>query len=297
MAERKDRIRVHIEGKEYSVVGGEFQEMLAAVKQINGRRFVGGLKVWQLPGTVEDIRYQLEISGYYLEGGAPVSSGEAPARRPEPAPAGADRIRLLVGPHRVAVVGGSFQEMLAAVKSLPGRRFDGESKMWEIPGDLAVVKGMIEAAGFELEGVENTGFEPVLPMELPDVGGPGSPPPFEPPDFFDDDEALPFEPPGWWDDMPPPSFEDQDEPAGEASPFEAGRTEPAAGSDQIRVRLGQTALIITGGSFQELLAAVKKIPGRRFNPEEKVWEIPEDISLDSVQQSLNAAGLVLMEEG
>ena len=75
MAAYKDRIRVHIEGKEFSVVGGNFQDMLTAVKQISGRRFVGELKVWQLPGTVDDVQSQLEISGYYLEGGKPVSSG------------------------------------------------------------------------------------------------------------------------------------------------------------------------------------------------------------------------------
>ena len=65
MAAYKDRIRVHIEGKEFSVVGGNFQDMLTAVKQISGRRFVGELKVWQLPGTVDDVQSQLEISGYH----------------------------------------------------------------------------------------------------------------------------------------------------------------------------------------------------------------------------------------
>ena len=39
MNQRKDRIRIQVEGKEFSVVGGSFQEMLAAVKLINGRRF------------------------------------------------------------------------------------------------------------------------------------------------------------------------------------------------------------------------------------------------------------------
>ena len=73
MTQRKDRIRVHVGGKEFSVVGGSFQEMLAVVKQVNGRRFVSELKVWQLPGTVEDVQRQLDISGYQLEGGAPAS--------------------------------------------------------------------------------------------------------------------------------------------------------------------------------------------------------------------------------
>ena len=73
MTQRKDRIRVHIDGKEFGIVGGTFQELLAAVKQINGRRFVSELKVWQLPGPVEDIQRKLDFGGYYLEGGVPVS--------------------------------------------------------------------------------------------------------------------------------------------------------------------------------------------------------------------------------
>ena len=98
MNERKDRIRVHIAGKEYGVVGGKFQDMLAAVKQISGRRFVGELKVWQLPGEAENIQNQLEISGYWLEGGTPVAeSSQAPPVTT--ARAGGDRIRVLIQDH------------------------------------------------------------------------------------------------------------------------------------------------------------------------------------------------------
>ena len=74
MTQRKDRIRIQVAGQAFSVVGGSFQDMLAAIKQINGRRFVSELKVWQLPGTVEDVQTHLEINGYALEGGAPVDS-------------------------------------------------------------------------------------------------------------------------------------------------------------------------------------------------------------------------------
>jgi hypothetical protein len=56
VADRKDRIRVQIDGQEYNVVGGAFQDMLATVKQINGRRFVSEIKVWQLPGPAEADR-------------------------------------------------------------------------------------------------------------------------------------------------------------------------------------------------------------------------------------------------
>ena len=130
MTEQKDRIRVHIEGKEYNLVGGRFHDMLAAVKQINGRRFVSELKVWQLAGSVEDVQSQLEISGYLLQGGTPVPADVAPASQDSPGQTSGDRIRVLVEGHHLAVVGGSFQDMLAKIKSLPGRRFERETKIW-----------------------------------------------------------------------------------------------------------------------------------------------------------------------
>ncbi|RME73199.1 MAG: hypothetical protein D6784_12265, partial [Chloroflexi bacterium] len=67
--------------------------------------------------------------------------------------------------------------------------------------------------------------------------------------------------------------------------------------DQIRLRVGRTRLSLTGGSFQAMLAVVREIPGRRFNPDEKLWEIPADVSLDSVQQAVKAAGFRLSPEG
>jgi len=72
--------------------------------------------------------------------------------------------------HSLAVVGGSFQDMLSAVKNLPDRRFDGEKKVWEIPGDLASIKHLIETAGFQLEGASKIPVGPVSPMEAPDFG-------------------------------------------------------------------------------------------------------------------------------
>lgn len=307
MTQRKDRIRVHIEDKEYSVVGGSFQEMLAAVKQITGRRFIGELKVWQLPGTAEAVQSQLAISGYQLEGGKEIS--DLPSEL-SPAARSGDRIRIVVGGHQLSVVGGSFQEMLAAVKNLPGRRFDSVNKVWEVSGDVGVVKGMLEAAGFDLEGVDHIALGPVPPMEPPDVAGSMAPPPpeaFEPPNFLSDDEVPPFEPPDWWDEGPPPYFEEESYPA-ELTPSPDQATaksvppeplpmaEAAPTGDRIRLKLGDRWLVVTGGSFQEILAVVKKIPGRRFNPEEKVWEIPPDIGLESVQQAVNAVGFILMEE-
>lgn len=216
MSDWKDRIQVHIEGKAYSVVGGSFQDMLAAVKLINGRRFVGELKVWQLPGTVQQIKSQLELGGFQLEGGAAVA-GQAAA--PAPARSGGDRIKLMVQGRELAVVGGDFQSMLAAVKNLPGRRFDPDSKSWEVPGGPAIIKQLIEAAGFQLKGADEALTAPPPEMETPDFGPATEPPPYEEPDFlWDESDAPPYEPPDWWDDdnapPPPPSPPDwgEDEP-------------------------------------------------------------------------------------
>jgi hypothetical protein len=306
VSERKDRVRLQIGGQEFNVVGGSFQAMLAAINQINGRRFVSELKVWQVPGPVEEVQRQLEISGYSLEGGAPVSSTPTPPAASTGA--GGDRIRVLVGGQRLAVVGGSFQDMLAVVKGLPGRRFDGETKLWEISGDPDVIRGMIGAAGFQLEGAAKIPTGSVPPMELPDFGG-QAPSPYEEPDFFADDDAP--EPPPWWDDeqAPPPVpmedsyFEepgfDFRSPPGGVKPAPALPMADSASrrsGDRIRLRLGEMVLVVSGGEFQAMLAMIKSIPGRRFNGEERIWEIPETLGLESLAQRVAAAGFMVEQE-
>ena len=315
MADFKDRIRVHIEGKEFSVVGGSFQAMLAAVKQINGRRFVSALKVWQLPGKAEEIKNQLAISGFQLEGGQAVSEA-APASSSAAAPTGNDRIRVMVNGQALAVVGGGFREMLDVVKTLPGRRFNGDSKLWEIPGDVGIIKNLIETAGFQLEGAGS--IPSAAPAQSPAKAAPPQrsvvpPPAYEPPDFSDDVDVPPYEPPDWWDDdnMPPPPVEPPDWFDEEAPPEPPDFPEPpnfssapsprsasgsatsGGGDDQIRIRIGGIPMVVAGGSFQAMLAVVKNIPGRRFHSGDKVWDIPDDSTIDSVQQVVNAAGFVL----
>ncbi|MCB0210533.1 MAG: hypothetical protein KDJ52_14440 [Anaerolineae bacterium] len=314
----KDRIRVHIEGKEFSVVGGGFQNMLAAVKQINGRRFVGALKVWQLPGKAEEIKNQLAISGFQLEGGTPVAEeSPAPASAAAPASFGNDRIRVTVQGHPLAVVGGGFREMLDAVKNLPGRRFDSDSKMWEIPGDAGIIKNLIETAGFQLEGAEKITSTPPLaskgtppPSYAPPPTPKAAPPPaYEEPDFSDEIDIPDYETPDWWDDgnmpppMEPPDWWDEEPsdvpvdypmtPSSSARPSARSTDSSGGGDDQIRIRIGGIPMVVTGGSFQTMLGVIKNIPGRRFHSGDKVWDIPDDSTIDSVQQVVNAAGFIL----
>ncbi len=309
MSERKDRVRVHVGGQEFNVVGGAFQDMLAAIKQINGRRFVSELKVWQLPGTPEDIQRQLDISGYRLEEGAPLTA-KTSAPQFQPSGGGGDRVRVLVGGHRLAVIGGSFQEMLALVKNLPNRRFNSETKLWEISGEVGTIKGMIEAAGFHLEGADKISLAPAPPMERPNFSPPAAPPPFEEPNFAGDDEIP--EPPDWlldqlarppdeeeeyfeeppFFDFEPPSFPREPEPPASLPMASGGKR----GGDRIRVRSGEVLMVVSGGSFQEMLSMIKSIPGRRFDSAGRVWEIPPDVSLQALGQRVAAAGFVL-EQG
>lgn len=309
MTDRVDRIRVHIEGKEFSVVGGQFQAMLAVVKGLPGRRFLGDLKVWQLPGTMAEVRGKIENGGFQLEGGAAVGPAETPA--PAAARPGGDRIRVSVGGQQLAIVGGEFQSMLSAVKNLPGRRFDGDAKLWDIPGDVAIVKQLVEAAGFQLEGAENVTAGPAPAMESPDFGPAIEPPPYEEPDFFGGGDVPPYEPPDWWDDdnLPPPPSQPPDwweEPAEFIPPqtpqFEAPPPTPSpspsagrpaagrSGGDQIRIRIGGIPHVVSGGSFQTMLSVVKNLPGRRFDGQDKVWDIPAEATIDGVKQKIEAAG-------
>jgi hypothetical protein len=215
------------------------------------------------------------------------------------------------------VVGGSFQEMLATVKNLPGRRYDAEEKMWEIPGDLGVIQGIIQAAGFELEGAANIPSGPVPSMEPIRFTEVGEPPPFEEPDFSVDDDSIPFEPPDWldddpalpdwWDNEPPPpppadypgpesaQFDSQPAPFETMSSGSVSSPAPADQSrgDRIRIRVGVFPLTVTGGTFQDMLAAVKNIPGRRFNGQDKVWDIPDEVGVENVKQMLSAAGFAV----
>jgi hypothetical protein len=63
-----DSIKVEVEGRTFSVVGGGFREMLAAIKDIEGRTFDGQRRVWTLPCSLEVARETLEAEGYEVQG-------------------------------------------------------------------------------------------------------------------------------------------------------------------------------------------------------------------------------------
>jgi hypothetical protein len=53
-----EQVKVSIENRTYSVIGGEFWEMLEQVKSLPGRQFTSQ-KIWQLPFSLDEARARL----------------------------------------------------------------------------------------------------------------------------------------------------------------------------------------------------------------------------------------------
>lgn len=299
---RQSRIKLRIEQKDYDLVGDEFQPLLAAVKALPERRFNSGLKLWEVAGSFEMARGQLENSGFRLEGGTPVSAEEQTA---PPAPSN-DTIKVEVAGYQLVVSGDAFRTMLEVIKAVPGRRFDGETKQWSLPASLTEMKAYFEKKGLQLEALPGqpplpnldqphnlpSTDSPPLPADAftsgPQTAAPPPPPPldFPPPDdfdgFFDDEADLDAYPP--LEEAPPPEAA----PQAAAAPAKPD----AARRDQIRVMVGDAPMVVVGGSFQDMLAAVKAIPGRRFDGDSKQWLLEDDPT--SIQQFLADKGFQLV---
>jgi hypothetical protein len=194
--------------------------------------------------------------------------------------------------------------MLTAIKEIPGRRFDGETKQWSIPGTLTEIQAHFDKRGMRLERNESAPttagplFDEDVAEETVDFSptGRSAPPPPPPDDLFppfeayddfqEDEEERYNEMPLLPDEAAPPV----PAPSASGSPSGAG----AGRRDQIRVIVGNMALVVVGGSFQEMLAAIKEIPGRRFDSETKRWLLSEDIN--SIQQHIKDKGFRLEED-
>ncbi len=222
--EQRDKIKLRVENKDYDVSGGTFQELLAGVKALPGRRYLPEQRLWMVPGSFPMIRRQLENSGFILEGGTPIPEEESESPRFN------EQIKIQVGEHTLTVTGASFQVMLQVIKAIPGRRFDRESKTWQVPEtitalkqyftqhNLQLVQPSFETAKSDRPSSETANLEPAvnpaqnfqtdtgcetdldepyipndfrsdMPPPPPDI-----PPILEPPPFHeDDDEAMFYE--------------------------------------------------------------------------------------------------------
>lgn len=54
-----DRIHLEIDGDEYWVEGGDFDDMLETVKALPGRQFDANAKAWTIPGRPTDAARRL----------------------------------------------------------------------------------------------------------------------------------------------------------------------------------------------------------------------------------------------
>jgi len=283
-----DKIKIRIQNADYFVTGGTFSDLLKVVKNLPNRRFVSQQKLWAIDASLEMVKGQIENSGFFLEGGTPVSEDATPILATTD-----DKIKIEAAGFSAEVTGATFQEMLTAIKALPERRFDGNTKRWTLSGDMLEIKNYFEKKEMRLDKItaKTTPSPQPSKFELPEQNE--LPPLPDGMPFFDEDD-IPFEEPFGSDtgfSGPPSPPEPIADVAPSPSPSPPRRNNRR---DQIRVKIGQQALVIVGGAFQEMLAAVKDIPDRRFDGESKQWILPSDIS--SVQQHLNAKGFIIEEE-
>ncbi len=271
-----DKIKIRVQNMDYFITGGDFKTLLAVVKSLPNRRYVGEQKLWLVDASPEMVRGQIENSGFVLEGGTPVPPDATPA-----APPSKDQIKIETDNIRAVVTGAPFSDLLAAIKALPERRFDGNSKRWILSGSLPELNSYFENKQLQLEQITTITQSPPQPasQRLPTMDTP-PPLPEDMPYFSEEELAFMNEPTGAAEASPPPA------PARTAQIQHNHR-------DQIRVMIGNRRLVIVGGTFQEMLAAVKNVPGRRFDGGSKQWLLPDDI--ESVQQHFNSKGFRLEE--
>jgi hypothetical protein len=118
-----DHVRIYVEGEEYTVAGGSFREMVAAIKGIEGRRFDGPSKMWILPVSLEVVREMLEAKGYevHSEGDSQRSALEDANAAQMFIRANEEAIREMLGSLRADYERYSFRSR-SSVKQQIGRR-------------------------------------------------------------------------------------------------------------------------------------------------------------------------------
>ncbi len=223
-----------------------------------------------------------------------------------------EQIRIRTQDGQYLIIGGDFQSMLRVVRELPGRRFRGDEKIWEIPARIEEVQRAVEAAGFHVTADSEMGhaLSPAAARREPEqvrirtsegdkavVGG-----------DFKSMLAVIKELEGrqWlaaeriWA-VPGPVSElvvalaahglqlvDAPEKVRTAAP----KAEAAPRRrDQIRIRTQDGDFWVVGGPFSQMLEAVKALEGRRFVSADKLWELP--LPSAQVAQALADLGLAL----
>jgi hypothetical protein len=150
------------------VTGGEFEDVVDAVRQIPGRRWDPEARAWRLPCTLDEARRHLQVVGLRVEGSTTVIIQEPPPpSRPR------DQVTIRATDGEAGVVGGPFWDMVRLVKTIEGRRWQPREKVWELPCTLEEAQRVVEAAGFALRlPGEEVLAAPAVPSEpAPPAGG------------------------------------------------------------------------------------------------------------------------------
>src|SRR5687767_13569562 len=121
-----DRVRIQIEGSEYWANGPNFATILAHVRNLPRARWNATQRLWIIPGDTDSVRDQLKRSGITLDLIAGPVVSVVPASKPATPPLERPRDVIVVSCEgkEYWVSGGTFQEMVNAVKSVTGRRWD-----------------------------------------------------------------------------------------------------------------------------------------------------------------------------
>lgn len=147
-----DRVRVQIEGSDYWASGPAFATIVAIVKELADARFDRAQRLWMIPGEPKQIQAELKSQGVVLQLiSGPVISVVPPSKPPAPKiERPRDVIAVSCGGKEYWVSGGSFQNMVNAVKDVPGRRWDAARKVWTVPEPLFEAERILQDAGFTI---------------------------------------------------------------------------------------------------------------------------------------------------
>jgi hypothetical protein len=144
----QEQIRIRTTDGQYAIIGGDFQSMLAFVRNLPGRRFRSDERIWEIPTTIGEIQKSAEGAGFHVTADAEV--GKPLRSTPRATAPEGDRVLIRTAEGDRAISGGAFAELVAAIKSLPQRKWLIKEKMWEIGGELADIERVVSQQGFQI---------------------------------------------------------------------------------------------------------------------------------------------------
>ena len=147
-----DRVRVQIEGSDYWASGPAFATIVAIVKELPRARFDRAQRLWIIPGEAKQIQADLKSQGVVLQLiSGPVVSVVPPSKPPTPKiERPRDVIAVSCNSKEYWVSGGTFQNMVNAVRNVPGRRWDAARKVWTVPEPISETERILQEAGFTI---------------------------------------------------------------------------------------------------------------------------------------------------